>query len=539
MYCPENEEELQEESLPCEETPAEEVVEEAPAEDVVEETPAEEISVEEEPAAEETQEQKVEEVTEEEPAPVAPKKKKAWPWILGSIGLLLAAAVAFCVFWVNPYYAKKNAYEKAVAYLEERAFDDAREHFRKAEDYLDAATYYEDLQNKESLYLSAVADMEAGNYAEAGEVFDALSDYKDAAQKVQSCLLELALASLENHNMEDRDRFAHMMGETTYQQFLQIYRETYADLQVNAVIEAGLAAREQQGLCLYDLVKAEQEALAALDNLPGFADQTLEALVAKYREGVALQFGACTEGENGFENHGFYTGGYQRAAAIEELMESYGLLANTKALAEMYSGTAEKMKAYLDVQLALEDHLFDAQEGKGANGKTYQPFKNPTQVAMVVRFTQSFYNGGKYLGGNEAILHILPGETVYIPAEKWAKKYDDRTVTWEILQVQYGEELCLNPGLYKLQSMVVEDVFYDLEALAKENVTPDSVKVDFYTDGTGSWTEDGVATRIAYSEDLIAVDGTDLRLRYLVAPGKIVVYQDSGSYVLTLDTPAQ
>ena len=548
MYCPENEEWQ-------EELPAEEIIEEMPvAEEIPEvEEPvaAEELPVVEELPAEEipeTEETPTEEIPEAEEAPVAEvapeapkkKKKKAWPWILGSIGLLLVAAVAFCIFWVNPYFAKKDAYEKGLVYLEQREFDSARESFKAAEDYEDAAVYYEDLQDKEDRYTNAVKAMEEKRYADAVEIFDGLLEYKDAPAKGQTCLVYLAMGCLAKHDMEGADAYIDRMDEATYDDFVQQYTQTYGDLQVFAILEnlldARLKAEIGENPDLYAILQAEKEGLAAIEALPEFADLDLQTLVELYCEGVQQQFAACIEGENDFENRGFYEGAYKRASAVEGLISAYNFLKENTTLKEFYVGSAAPFEAILDLQGVLEERLASKQEVTGANGKTYVRFQNTSKTAAHVQFQNNFYKGQTYQGGTESILHILPGETVYIPVEK-PKSYEKWDLVWRFFGVSFGEELKVEPGVYKLQSVHLDGVFHDLEALEKTGKTPESVVLTFKEDGSGTWKEGGETTPFAYSTSLIAIDGTDLRLPYTAAPGKVVVTLDTAAYVLTLDSP--
>ena len=478
----------------------------------------------------------------EKAAKKAGKKKKAWPWIVGVLAFLLVAAFVFCYFWVNPYFAKKNAYEKGLEYLEQREFDSAIESFKKAGDYEDAAAYYEDLQGKECVYSMALVAMDEGKYADAGEALEGLGDYKDAPALVQNCLYELAMACLAQQNVEDAYGFADRMDEDTYDRFLTAYNENYADMQVFGILEQILQTRledeQKENAVLYDILRNANDCLAAFEDMPPYADTDLQELIELYCEGVRQQFGACLEGENYFENHDFYEGVYAQVYAVEQLMANYDFLAENATLADIYTGTTEFYKAIVDLQTDLEEHILEVKEVTGANGKIYLPFKNNTQTAAYVQFYLNFYMGETYLGGNESILYILPGETVYIPFEKPAEAYDKWYIDWDFLEVYYGEDLKVQPGVYKLQSMVSADLFFDLEILATAGITPDSVVVTFKEDGTGTWVEGGITNAFSYSSSLIAIDGTDLRLPYLAAPGKIVVDIGTAIYVLALDSLA-
>ena len=115
-------------------------------------------------------------------------------------------------------------------------------------------------------------------------------------------------------------------------------------------------------------------------------------------------------------------------------------------------------------------------------------------------------------------------------------EYDAWYVDWEFLEIYMEEDLKVEAGVYKLQSMVVENLFYDMEALQTKGLSPESVVVTFKEDGTGTWKEMDIENAFSYSSSLIAIDGTDIRLPYSAAPGKLVVEVGSYIYVLTLES---
>ena len=470
----------------------------------------------------------------------AGKKKKAWPWVVGILAFLLVAAFVFCYFWVNPYFAKKNAYEKGIEYLEQRDFDGAIESFKKAADYGDAAAYYEDLQGKECVYSMAVTAMEEGNYAEAGEAFEDLGDYKDSYAKMQSCLYELAMACLAQQDIEMAFELADQMDDETFDDFMTAYDENYADFKAVAIVEQLIIERSNNEIdtekTLYDILKAEHAGLAIFDELSGFADPDLQEIVTLYRDGVSQQFAACYEGENYYNNHDFIEGAYNRAQAIEAMIAQYGLLDDYEELQAEFAGNAAFYSAVLELQIALEEGIEGTEPVDGGDGKTYQPVKNTTKTAAIVQFYVDFYMGDTHLGGNESYQYILPGETIYIPVIAPSAEYDAWYVDWEFLEIYMEEDLKVEAGVYKLQSMVVENLFYDMEALQTKGLSPESVVVTFKEDGTGTWKEMDIENAFSYSSSLIAIDGTDIRLPYSAAPGKLVVEVDSYIYVLTLES---
>ena len=84
--------------------------------------------------------------------------------------------------------------------------------------------------------------------------------------------------------------------------------------------------------------------------------------------------------------------------------------------------------------------------------------------------------------------------------------------------------------------MIVEGIFCDGAVLETLSLTPESVVVTIQNDGTGTWTEMGESVAFSYTSNLIAIDGTDLRLPYSAAPGKLVVNLGENVYVLTLES---
>lgn len=130
----------------------------------------------------------------------------------------------------------------------------------------------------------------------------------------------------------------------------------------------------------------------------------------------------------------------------------------------------------------------------------------------------------------------MPGETVYIPIDR-PEGCNSWYMDWFFLEIYLEEEQKLMPGVYKLQSAIVEGLFYDLEALAASyGATPDSVIVTVNADGTGTWQEVGETVSISYSSNLIAVDGTNQRQTYTAGPNKLVVFFENGVYTLALES---
>ena len=383
--------------------------------------------------------------------------------------------------------------------------------------------------------------MQDGSYADAGELFESLGDYRDSYEKAQACLLELALECLADQNVEDAFFFVDSMDEDTYATFLTEYDKRFADLRAIAVIEQLLIARSKDESntekTLYDVFEAENNGLAQLDELPGFADPDLEELVALYRDGVAKQFASCdADHKDYYDNHGFIEGAYNRACAIETMIAQYDLLKDYPEIAEEHEGSTDYFKAAYELQLALETMTI-YQEKTGGNGKTYLPFKNTTKTAALMYFQTHHYNGSTYLGAVEAYLTILPGDTVYIPTER-PEGCNNWYTDWTYLDIYLEEEQKLMPGVYKLQSAIIEGIFYDMEALAAYGLTPDSVVVTVNADGTGTWQEVGETVSISYSSSLIAVDGTDQRQSYTAGPNKLVVFFDNSVYTLALESAA-
>lgn len=123
-------------------------------------------------------------VPEEEPIEDVPKRKKLWAVLAGVFGVLVILGLG--AFFGIRYYQNELTYEKAVACLEQRQYDEALSLFMSLGDFKDSASYTGQLQEKFQAYNNAVNGMKSGKFDGVEEVFASLGDFMDSQQMLET-----------------------------------------------------------------------------------------------------------------------------------------------------------------------------------------------------------------------------------------------------------------------------------------------------------------------------------------------------------------
>lgn len=122
-------------------------------------------------------------VPEELPEEPSNGRKKLWI-VLGSIlGALVLLGLG--VFFGLRYYQNTLTYEKALACLEQRQYDEAYSLFIGLGKFQDSADYASDLQKKLQAYNSAVTGMKSGKFDGVEDVFRELGNFKDSVHMLE------------------------------------------------------------------------------------------------------------------------------------------------------------------------------------------------------------------------------------------------------------------------------------------------------------------------------------------------------------------
>lgn len=525
-----------EETLVVEETPA---VEEAPAQ--VEAPVEEETSVEEEASVEE--ETPVEEeipAEEENPAQETiaqkaakpKKKKKGLIWALSIVAVLLVGALVAGLLVVKPYLEKKQAYNTAKTALADREYDKALEQFLAAKDYEDAQKQAEQLQAKQESYDSAVNLLSMQEFEAARAVFAELADYRDSAALIQQSYLDQALLYLSQQDVSGAMEIAEFMESETYNEFMDAYAQQYADFRFLADLEEALIQRhsgEEKGL--YETAEAELNKLSSYQTAT-FADKALSELAKTYLHGLVQQKDSTVADGTYVERVGYYTGAYYRSLAVETLAQDFGLLQGNSQVLDHYVGKSEGYQVLVAVEDDLQKQLLEAKAVQGVGEKQYLVYTNHTKYAFTLKLENEFYSGQEKVSSVTTEAVIIPGEQVYLPVAFPQEVYSDWYVDWEVSGVTADTAPKAPAGTYKLQAMVVNDVYYDSADLVSLKVTQDSVIVTLNADGTGQWKELDTVNGFAYAQGVMTFTEGTLKLNYLLGENKLIVNVNGYLYIL-------
>ncbi len=517
-------------------TPAEEIsTEEAVlAQEPVTEAPVEETPVEEEPAAEAPVAAPVEEVPAKAEKPR--KKKKALFWVLGSVAVVLVAAVLVALFVVKPYYEHKIAYGEATKLLEERNYDKALEKFKVAGDYEDAPEKVKELEALQSEYDLALQMLDEGYFDEALDKFINLGEYRDSMDQKQVCYFGLAWNYLSQRELVLAANVAENMDEATYERYIAAYNEFFADTRFLTDLEEVLLTR-------YSLEAGEQwdryqiaaDELAILGDYryEDFVDFELGELAALYIDGVELEKDSAEEDSGYYDHVTYYTGVSYRSTAVETLVQEFAFLKDQKEVRDSYAGKAELCRVLMEVEADVGPQLLDNSPVQGADGKDYLPYINHTQWAYTIRVFNNFYDqDDNLLQSSQAQAYVIPGEKVYLLVELPEVENAQWYIDWEITEVETDLESLDIAGQYQISAMIVQDVYYSGDALDAANLAKDSVVVTLNADGTGTWKEMETTLNLTYADGTITFSDDALELPYLIGTDKLIVNLGDSIYIL-------
>lgn len=138
-------------------------------------------------------------------AEVARKKAEIAAAKAKKIGMISVVAVAILVIIVvaantiSGVVKKNNAYDNALALLENGQYEEAIRAFSMLGSYKDSGEKVQTAQNEQK-YANAMALLDAGKYDEAVETFTELGNYKDSSECILRTNYEHAVALLENED---------------------------------------------------------------------------------------------------------------------------------------------------------------------------------------------------------------------------------------------------------------------------------------------------------------------------------------------------
>jgi tetratricopeptide (TPR) repeat protein len=131
-------------------------------------------------------------------APVAKKKSKKLPIIIGALALAVLVVGGIIGFNVWQENTRSTAYNNAVELMGAGKYEEALAGLTELGDYKDAAVLVVDCNNNLS-YNAAQALLDKEDYSNAQKGFQALGSFKDAPSKVLYCQNGLDFATAQEH----------------------------------------------------------------------------------------------------------------------------------------------------------------------------------------------------------------------------------------------------------------------------------------------------------------------------------------------------
>lgn len=153
------------------------------------------------------------------------KAKKVWKIAAIVVPVLLIAIVVAII--ISGAAKKNNAYDNALALLENGQYEEAIQAFSLLGDYKDSTEKVQTAQNEQK-YVNAIALLDVGKYDEAIETFSELGNYRDSIDCILNAKYDWALALLEVENYKDSYALFENLGDYKdanryFDRFQQIY----------------------------------------------------------------------------------------------------------------------------------------------------------------------------------------------------------------------------------------------------------------------------------------------------------------------------
>ncbi len=377
-------------------------------------------------------------------------------------------------------------YDEALELLENGEHDAALEIFAELDDYRDSEDHVAQLEYLVGQYEQALELMSVGEYENAREILVELGSYRDSHELAQYGIpYEMALRQFNNattvsdyldaadvfwrldgykdadtwmdasymmvcqlYLLEHRDvasalHYSYALSDASYEDFLTMLEEHTADNEVLDALKQALIARTDyvdSGSSDYaQMLEIEWVHIAEFEGAL-YIDPELEQWVSHYIDGIIQQENALQGNTFPADPLGWYRGALVRAEAIEALMDNYGFLSDHIELKNEYDGAVELFTALVDIEILLENQLWNVVPSQDDVYGSYLWLNNYSDYDFTVYYVQSFGNEGEYADQYfENTITIASGETVMVPLvfpENWG--YNPWYIDWSIYDVYDG-----------------------------------------------------------------------------------------------------
>lgn len=521
-----------------------------------------------------------------------PRRKKGW--VIACIVACTVLLLGLGAFFGIRYYQNTNTYERALAHLENREYEQALSLFMRLGDFKDSASYAAHLQEKLQAYQDAISDMKSGRFDGVEEVFTALGDFKDsqqmlsggirwykaeyllraaqnrdkagmalvsgvdettedylvwvlmlmsakehysqipeyedAAQKIQLCYLEAARVLALDGQMEAALEYKDMMDEATQQIFMAEYMELCADEAFLNALKTSLQAR-------MELEQAENKDLKTIV-------VTEQGYIGRFQKlyflDKDLQKLALSYMEGVYLQWISLDSQGRCAAPATWARGEHQRLQAVKALCWQYGFLADAANVadyYLDkVDAAQAQHQIHssiaAQLSQAVEAQSLTAkYINDSGYAFNVTFTFTFYKEDAQVAQTTVTMAIGSLQEKTLRGKVPQEAYDRWSLSWEVFDVTGDGQVDIT-GLYAIYSMhmLQYESLFSRQDLEAAGRGDDAVEL--LADGTGTYTMNGETRQIQYQNGLLwFADAPQVQIPFQVSAGELTFTVDETEYI--------
>ncbi len=432
----------------------------------------------------------VEPVVAVEEPPKKPGNKKL---IIAIIALVVLIAVGVGVFILVDYLTedssysseddedkKKEAYDAAMALLEEGKYDEALAAFKEITDYSKSEKQVKKLEQWQADYDAAHELLAQQNYSGARDAFYALGDYRDSLEMAESgvsyaqymdeyesytdgynlintaelfktmngykdsdemvdkCYLKACESFLNGNDLSTAEYYSEYLSDEYKAEFQALLSEACADSQVLQILTEAL--EEWSTANTYALEYAViEDALNKLLEYDGsvYSDYELEYYTECYVDALHDVLDVM-EADGSIDNIADYYEATSNAMYyVEQLMQNCDLFADDDEMYNFYDGASEYYNANRQIELMLEDYLWGISVSPDESGNYYAYVYNYTGYSFDVDITLTYSMNDVLLDQQDTFtvtFYAYEDLNVYLPFP--AEDFDGWYADWVFYNIQ-------------------------------------------------------------------------------------------------------
>ncbi len=282
-------------------------------------------------------------------------------------------------------------YNAAQEMLDNQEYDAARDAFYALEDYRDSLEMAEYGVSYRQ-YMSEYEELTDGDrLVNTAELFESLGEYQDAPEMVDKCYLKACEYFLKDGDIFTAEEYAEYLSDDARDAFEKLLADACADTHVLKLITEAMI--DWSGAETYEAEYAVWR--NAFDSVlvyedAYFMDKVLEDCMKSYLLGLNTVLEILDEDGQVSDMLEYYNATSYILSSVEKMMESCGLFADNADMYHFYEGGAEYYKSCYMLEEMMQTNFWGVTVTADDNGDYYLYVNNYTPYSFRADVTLSY-----------------------------------------------------------------------------------------------------------------------------------------------------